>query len=59
MGRERILNESSLSSYDLDAAASYCQRYAEEIGHEVEVRSASLDDLAKNHEAYGIEIVQY
>jgi len=59
MGRERILNESSLSSYDLDAAEAYYQRYSDEIDREIEDRLASLDDLAKNHEAYGIEIVRY
>jgi uncharacterized protein (DUF433 family) len=59
MGRERILNESSLSSFDLDAAEAYYQRYADEIDHEIVARLASLEDLAKNHEAYGIEIVRY
>lgn len=59
MGRERILNESSLSSYDLDAAEAYYECYSDEIDREIEYRMALLEDLAKNHEAYGIEIVQY
>lgn len=59
MGRERILDESSLSTYDLDAAEAYYQCYSDEIDREIEYRMALLDDLAKNHEAYGIEIVRY
>jgi uncharacterized protein (DUF433 family) len=59
MGRERILNESSLSSYDLDAAEAYYQCYTDEIDREIEYRMALLEDLAKNYEAYGIEIVRY
>jgi uncharacterized protein (DUF433 family) len=59
MGRERILNESSLSSYDLDAAEAYYQCYTDEIDREIEYRMALLEDLAKNYHAYGIEIVRY
>ncbi len=59
MGRERILNESSLSSYDLDATEGYYQCYSDEIDREIDERLASLEDLAKNYREYGIELIEF